>query len=119
MSRAFAVLASEEPDEDLAMLAAQLGRFLFFAGRAGEAAERTELRPDPRRGLRLPRVFSEALNTKSLILDAQERSGEAYLLLQHSLEVALDNDLGASALRAYNNLCAFMNRAGRHRGRTA
>ncbi len=114
MSRAFAVLATEEPDEDLAMLAAQLGRFLFFVGRAAEAAERTELALTLAEGLRLPRVFSEALNTKSLILDAQERSGEAYLLLEHSLEVALDNDLGASALRAYNNLCAFMNRAGRH-----
>jgi tetratricopeptide (TPR) repeat protein len=114
MSRAFAVLASEEPDGDLAMLAAQLGRFLFFVGRAAEAAERTELALTLAEGLRLPRVFSEALNTKSLILDAQERSGEAYLLLEHSLEVALDNDLGASALRAYNNLCAFMSRAGRH-----
>ena len=114
MSRAFAVLVTEEPDEDLAMLAAQLGRFLFFVGRAAEAAERTELALTLAEGLRLPRVFSEALNTKSLILDAQERSGEAYLLLQHSLEVALDNDLGASALRAYNNLCAFMNRSGRH-----
>jgi class 3 adenylate cyclase/predicted ATPase len=114
MAEAFAVLAAEEPDEDLAMLAAQLGRFLFFAGRATEAAERTEFALTIAEGLRLPRVFSEALNTKSLILDAQERSGEAYLLLQHSLEVALDNDLGASALRAYNNLCAFMNRSGRH-----
>ena len=78
-----------------------------------EAAERTELALTLAEGLRLPRVFSEALNTKSLILD-RRRSGEAYLLLQHSLEVALDNDLGASALRAYNNLCAFMNRSGRH-----
>ena len=34
MDRAFEVLAQEEPDEDLAALAAQLGRFMFFAGRA-------------------------------------------------------------------------------------
>src|SRR5207247_9629885 len=32
MNRAFDVLSAEEPDEDLAALAAQLGRFLFFAG---------------------------------------------------------------------------------------
>ena len=40
MERAFDDLAGDEPDEDVAMLAAQLGRFLFFAGRADAAAER-------------------------------------------------------------------------------
>src|SRR5205823_4900619 len=42
MERAFEVLSTEEPDADLASLAAQLGRFLFFRGQADLALERIE-----------------------------------------------------------------------------
>ena len=64
MERAFEVLSHEEPDEDLAALAAQLGRFLFFAGeRLGARAVETAL--DLAEALRLPEVLSQALNTKA------------------------------------------------------
>ena len=104
MAQAFAVLAAEEPDEDLADARRAARSLPVLRGPPAEAAERTELALTLAEGLRLPRVFSEALNTKSLILDAQERSGEAYLLLQHSLEVALDNDLGVGPPRVQQPL---------------
>ena len=42
MDRSYQELSQEEPDADLAELAAQLGRFLFFAGRHDVALERIE-----------------------------------------------------------------------------
>src|SRR5207253_6811354 len=42
MSKAFEVMAGEEADADLATLAAELGRFLYFSGRPKEALERIE-----------------------------------------------------------------------------
>ena len=114
MERAFDDLAGDEPDEDVAILAAQLGRFLFFAGRADAAAERLEQALELAEGLRLPAVFSAALNSKSLGLGLHGRFEEAALLLNHALEVALENDLGAAGLRAYNNLCAVYGVTNRH-----
>ena len=114
MERAFEILAAEEADEAFATLAAQLGRFLFFAGRMEEGHERTELALRLAEGLQLPEVYSQALNTRSLIISADGRPDEALVLLNHALEVALDHDLGAAALRAYNNLCATYGYANRH-----
>ena len=48
-------------------------------------------------------------------MDFQERHEEARALVVHSLKVALDNDLYAAALRAYNNLAAFLVKEDRHR----
>ena len=77
MERAFADLAGDEPDEDVAILAAQLGRFLYFAGRPDAAAERLEQALELAEGLHLPAVFSEALNSKSLALGFHGRFEEA------------------------------------------
>ena len=56
MDGAFEVLSAEEPDEDVASLAAQLGRFMFFAGETDVAmrANRDGARRSPRR-CRCPR----------------------------------------------------------------
>ncbi len=97
MKRAFEILSQEEHDEALATLAAQLGRYLFFSGRLEEARERTELALRLAEGLQLPEVYSQALNTRSLIISADGRPDEALVLLNHALEVALDHDLGAAA----------------------
>ena len=42
MDRSYELLSQEEPDADLAELAAQLGRFLFFAGKHDLAMQRIE-----------------------------------------------------------------------------
>jgi tetratricopeptide (TPR) repeat protein len=104
MQRSYHVLREDEPDEGLAMLAAQLGRFLWFIGRLEEAEEPVEFALEIAESLRLPEVLSEALNTKSLIRVSSGRKEEALALLRHALQVALEHDLTAAALRAYFNL---------------
>jgi class 3 adenylate cyclase/tetratricopeptide (TPR) repeat protein len=115
MGRAFQTLSSEEPDEDLATLAAQLGRFLFFSGQPGPAMERIEFALWVAEVLQIPEVFSQALNTKAIILQSRGRMQEGMTLLKQALSVALENNLSGAALRAYNNLAAFMNYSDRHR----
>jgi tetratricopeptide (TPR) repeat protein len=106
LERALSVLADEERDADLAMLTVQLGRTLFFTGRVDEALARTEQALEIAEALRLPEVISHGLNTKSLILSARGRHEEGELLMRHSLETALANDLSDPALRGYVNLTA-------------
>jgi tetratricopeptide (TPR) repeat protein len=104
MDRSLQVLSREEPDADLAALAAQVGRFSFFAGDSDVALERVETALEIAEALSLPEVFSQALNTKALIFIARGRRREGLTLLPHALEVALENDKPAAALRAYMNL---------------
>ena len=96
------VLSEDEPDADVATLAAQFGRLQHFAGHPPEAARWIEMALDMGEDLRLPDVVASALNTKSLIVRNHPHESEA--LLRQSLKVALDNDLAVEALRAYNNL---------------
>ncbi len=113
MDRSFQVLAQEEPDEDLAALAAQLGRFMFFAGDLNLAMERIETALDMAEALLLPEVLSQALNTKAIILIARERSKEGLALMRYALDVALEYDKPSAAIRAYFNLADSLARAER------
>ena len=106
MERALSVLVDEEREADVAWLAVQLARPLFFSGRLDDALARTELALEIGEALRLPEVISHGLNTKSLILSARGRHEEAELLMRHSLEIALAHELSEAALRAYGNLNA-------------
>ena len=108
MERAFDVLAREEPDEDLASLAAQLGRTLFFAGQSDLALQRIETALEIAEALGVPEIFSNALNTKAIIFAGRARKLEALALLPYALQVALDNDKPSAALRAYYNLADML-----------
>jgi tetratricopeptide (TPR) repeat protein len=108
MEHALGVLSGEEPDEATAMLAAQLGRTLYFSGRREDSFSSIEQALIIAETLQLPNVLSQAMNSKALILQSYARFEEATLLLKRALEIALENNLGESALRAYNNLGAFM-----------
>jgi class 3 adenylate cyclase/tetratricopeptide (TPR) repeat protein len=102
MEQAFAVLAADEPDGDLAALAHQLARLYLFRGEEKLALERVELALDVAESLRLPEVISQSLNTKALMLE--RRPHESLALIHEALRIALEHDLTAAALRAYNNL---------------
>jgi class 3 adenylate cyclase len=114
MARSLALLADEPPDEDLATLTAQLGRIEYFAGNADEALARIEEATDMAERLSLPGILSAALNTKGAILNTNERHHEGYALLKYSLELALEHDLPAEALRAYYNISELDARSDRY-----
>jgi class 3 adenylate cyclase/tetratricopeptide (TPR) repeat protein len=116
MERAYAVLAGEEHDSDLATLLAQLARALYFMGRVEEAMERNELALELAEALELPDVLSHGLNTKSLILYyVRRRPQEATVLMRHALEVALTHERSEPALRAYNNMTSYFAAEDRYR----
>jgi class 3 adenylate cyclase/tetratricopeptide (TPR) repeat protein len=105
MEASYSVLFEDEPDGDLAMLAAQLGRLLYFLGEPARATERIEQALVMAESLDLPDVLSEALDTKGTILSqAWQRPREGRALLEHALAVAVDAGIPQSAFRAYFNL---------------
>jgi predicted ATPase/class 3 adenylate cyclase len=104
MQRAFDVLSLEEPDADLAALAAQLARFMYFSGQHPRALEHVETALGLAETLFLPEVLAEALDTKAILLLASDRAIEALALLRTALEVAVEHDRPSAALRAYYNL---------------
>jgi class 3 adenylate cyclase/tetratricopeptide (TPR) repeat protein len=114
MDQAYAVLSQEEPDADLAQLAAQLGRFSFFAGKHDVAIERIEAALEIAEALALPETLSHALNTKAIWLVAHGRKSEGLALLRHALEVATEHDKPSAALRAYFNLADTLNHLDRY-----
>jgi class 3 adenylate cyclase/tetratricopeptide (TPR) repeat protein len=108
MDQAFEVLSEDAPDADLAQLAAQIGRFAFFFGDSEVGAKRIEAALDIAEQLDLPEVYSQALNTKALILSSRGRLRESRALMREALGVAVDHDKPSAALRAHNNLADFL-----------
>jgi class 3 adenylate cyclase/predicted ATPase len=99
---AFAVLSADEPDADIAWLAAESARVHHFAGNDELALERVEFALEIAEAQVLPEVLSHALNTKGLLFP--QRPHEARALIREALDIALEHDLVDPALRAYNNL---------------
>ena len=105
MNLSFELLAQEEPDADLASLAAQLGRFLFFGGQAELGLQRIEAALEMAESLALPEVFAQALTTKGILLGSNRgRPQESLALLRFALQTAIEHDKPSAALRASYNL---------------
>jgi predicted ATPase/class 3 adenylate cyclase len=115
LETALGTLADEEPDEDLANAAAQLGRFLVLSNQSEEGATRLELALELAEALRLPEVFCQALTSKAISYIAQNRLEEGRILLEGALERALANDLHTAANRTANNLAVNHESADRYR----
>ena len=64
--------------------------------------------------LDLPEVYSQALNTKALILSSHGRIRESRALLREALAVAVEHDKPSAALRAHNNLVDFLSQDNRY-----
>ncbi|MFO7572803.1 MAG: adenylate/guanylate cyclase domain-containing protein [Gaiellaceae bacterium] len=104
LEAAYAVLETDEPDEDIAFVLSQLARWLYFSGRLELCDERNERALDLGERLRLPEVLSHALNTKGLLASNRGHWETSRALIRHALEIALENDLPAAAIRGYTNL---------------
>jgi predicted ATPase len=104
LEAALDTLAGEEPDEDVAYAAAQLGRFLVLNNQYELAAVRLERALELAEALRLPEVFAQALTSKSILYVGRNRLEEGRILLEGALDRALAHDLHAAAVRALNNL---------------
>ena len=114
MDQAFEVLSEDAPDADLAQLAAEIGRFAFFFGDSDVGARRIEAALAIAEDLDLPEVYSQALNTKALILGSHGRVRESRALLREALAVAIEHDKPSAALRAHNNLADFLSQDNRY-----
>ena len=104
MNQSFELLSQDEPDADLASLAAQLGRFLFFGGQSELGAQRIEAALEMAENLELPEVLVQALTTKAVILNSKGRRQEALALLRFSVRTATEYDKPSAGLRAMYNL---------------
>ena len=100
MERAFAVISADEPDEDLALLAARLSRGHWFGGDLERAAKLAELALDIAEAHAYPAALGQALRTKAVVA-SRGHTEEALALLKHALEIALDHDLADDASVCY------------------
>ena len=104
MQRALEVISSDEPDADVAHLAARVSQYLWFTGDMEQAAERAELALDFAEALGLPDVVADALHTKAIIASTRGHTEESLALLNHELKISLEHDLYELASKAYFNL---------------
>jgi class 3 adenylate cyclase/predicted ATPase len=113
MNRSFELLSTEEPDADVALLAAQLGRFLFFNGQPELALKRVESALAMAESLILPEVLAQALTTKGVLLTSRGRREEGIALLRFAIHTALEHDKPSAALRASFNLADCLGQVNR------
>jgi tetratricopeptide (TPR) repeat protein len=104
MERAFAVISADEPDEDLALLAAALALGYWFSGDIDRAAERVELALDIAEAHAYSEPLAFALRAKAGIAQSRGHTEESGALLKRALEIALDDDLADEAGNCYFNL---------------
>ena len=115
MERAFEVLSGDEPDEDLATLAAELGRLHFFRGDIELADAPDRDRNRDRGVLWLPEVLSQALNTQGLIASCARPLGAVARAASSTRSSSRSSTISpTAALRAYNNLGDLLDRRDRY-----
>jgi class 3 adenylate cyclase/tetratricopeptide (TPR) repeat protein len=101
MERAFEVISGDEPDEDLALLAARLAFAYWTAGDLGRATERAELALDIGEANGYMEAVAMALGAKAAVAHSRGHREEALGLERHELAVALEHDLTELATNAY------------------
>ena len=104
LEKAFAAVAGDEPDADIAELAALLGSSYAFAGELERAVEPIELSLRVAEALRLPETLTRALGTKAILARGNRRPQEELALVRHVVAYALEQDLPSRAAIAYGNL---------------
>ncbi|MEX2620037.1 MAG: hypothetical protein WD250_07445, partial [Egibacteraceae bacterium] len=98
---AFDVISADEPDEDLALLAASLSLGYWFSGDRERAAERAEVALDIAEAHKYPVALAIALRAKAAVAHSRGHAEEAEALLKHALRIALDHDVVEEARVCY------------------
>jgi class 3 adenylate cyclase/tetratricopeptide (TPR) repeat protein len=101
LERAYEVISTEEPGQDLADLASALARVYWYSGQIDLAAERAELSLDIAETLVVPTSLVSALLAKAFVAYSRAHDAESFALLKHALEVSLEHDLFDQASRCY------------------
>ena len=101
MERAFAVISADEPDEDLAQLAARLSLGYWYSGDQEHAAERADQALDIAEAHLYPAALAIALRAKAFVVFSRGHNEEAGALLRRALEIALEHDLAEDAGTCY------------------
>jgi len=104
MERAFEIISGDEPDEDLALLAAGLAVAYWFSGDLDRSAERAELALDIAEAHAYPAPLTMALRAKAGVANSRGHHEESLAFLRHALQIALDHDLVHEAGNCYFNL---------------
>ncbi len=102
----YQALPHDEPDADVALVAAQLARLAFFHLEPERAFEAVEVALEMAEALAVPEVLAEALTTKALLL--WSRPHEALALVREAVSVAEQHDLPAALFRARFNLSGLL-----------
>ncbi len=95
--RALALLVDDEPDEDLALVAASLAFAYWFSGELELAAAKAELALDIAELYGFPEPLARALRAKAGIVASRGHGEEATALLKRALEIALEHDVVVEA----------------------
>jgi predicted ATPase/class 3 adenylate cyclase len=103
MEQAYATIADDEPDADLAFLLTRLGSAHYFVGNPQQAAEWNERGLDLAEALQVPEVLVRGWMTQAMIASAR-RPQEARSLFRLALDTALAHELHERASMAYVNL---------------
>jgi class 3 adenylate cyclase/tetratricopeptide (TPR) repeat protein len=115
LERAFDVISTDEPDEDLSLLASALSRGYWYGGEIDRAADRAELALDIAESHLYPRALVHALLAKSAVATSRGHEHEPTALFKYALELSLEHDLFDEAARCYFLLSDRAFRADRYR----
>jgi len=101
MERAFAVTSDDEPDEDLALLAARLALGHWYGGDLERASERTEFALDIAEKHAYPTALALALRAKAGVAVSRGHGQEGDALLAQALRLAVEHDIVQEAGTCY------------------
>jgi class 3 adenylate cyclase/tetratricopeptide (TPR) repeat protein len=99
---AFAVIADDEPDEDLAELAHRLAAFYVFKGDLERSEERLELAIEIGESLGSAETLANAFNTMGIVAQARGHNQESLAYQRHALAIAVEHDLEVTGSLYFN-----------------
>jgi class 3 adenylate cyclase/tetratricopeptide (TPR) repeat protein len=104
LARAYETLDDGTEDEAFVEVAANRSRVAFLAGDSELSLRLADVALPLAEGLRLGRDLVSTMTTKSNVLMEYGRPAESTALLTHAIALAVEQDLGAEAMRGLYNL---------------